>query len=309
VKINGISRLVATNSTADILIIGVAGTVITNGVIGPDATGHKWNLPASVTIPAGGAITITATCQDLGAITAAIGILNKIATPVYGWQSANNPAAASVGNPVESDAELRIRQGLATTLRALTVMEAIVAAVAAIAGVSRSIGYENDSNITDSDGVSAHSISMVVEGGDSQVIGDTIASKKTPGTGTYGTTPISTYDSRGVLNVINFFRPIVATIGVEVTITALSGYTSGYAGQIKTAVADTLNNLAIGDDVLITKLYVPANLPNLAAGATFDISLIRIKKNAGAFDTTNVVLVFNEVAECTPTVDVTVIVL
>jgi hypothetical protein len=70
-----------------------------------------------------------------------------------------------------------------------------------------------------------------------------------------------------------------------------------------------LNNLTIGDDVLLTKLYVPANLPTLAAGATFDISLIRIKKNAGAFGTTNIVLAFNEVAECTPTVDVTVIVL
>ena len=93
------------------------------------------------------------------------------------------------------------------------------------------------------------------------------------------------------------------------TITPLTGYTTGFADLIAAAVADSIRNLEIGDDVLITKLYVPANLPGTAAGATFDISLLRIKKNAGSFGTSNLTLAFNEVAECDPAVDVTVIVL
>lgn len=308
VKINGIRRRAATYSTADLLIIGTAGTVIVNGQA-EDTLGQKWNLPASVTIPPGGSVTVTATAVDIGAITAAANTINKIATPTLGWQSVDNVAAATVGDPVETDAELRRRQTFSTALPSLTVLDGTVGAVASLAGVTRFRGYENDSNATDANGIPAHSIAIVVEGGDQQAIGDAIAIKKTPGTGTYGTTTVTTYDQYGLPNLINFFRPTPATIGVEVTVQALTGYTTGFADLIAAAVAASIQALEIGDDVLITKLYVPANLPGQAAGATFDITQLRIKKNAGAFGTSNLTLAFNEVAECDPAVDVTVIVL
>lgn len=308
VKINGIRRRTATYSTADLTIIGTAGTVIINGQA-EDALTRKWNLPALITIPPGGLIVVTATAADIGAITAGPSTINKIATPTLGWQSVDNAAPATAGDPVETDAELRRRQTFSTALPSLSVLDGIVGAVASIDGVTRFRGYENDSNATDADGIPAHNIAIVVDGGDSQAIGDAIAIKKTPGTGTYGTTAVTTYDQYGIPNTINFFRPTPAVIGVEVTITAFAGYTTGYADLIAAAVAESQQALDIGDDVLITKLYVPANLPGTQAGATFDISQIRIKKNAGAFGTTNIALAFNEVAECDPAIDVTVIVL
>lgn len=308
VKINGIRRRAATYSTADLLIIGTAGTVIANGQV-EDTLSQKWNLPALVTIPPGGSITVTATAVDIGAITAAANTINKIATPTLGWQSVNNVAAAAVGDPVETDAELRRRQTFSTALPSLTVLDGTVGAVASVPGVTRFRGYENDSDVTDANGIPAHSIAIVVEGGDQQAIGDAIAIKKTPGTGTYGTTTVTTYDQYGLPNLIKFFRPTLATIRVEVTIQALTGYTTGFADLIAAAIAASIQALEIGDDVLITKLYVPANLPGQAAGATFDITQLRIKKNAGAFGTSNLTLAFNEVAECDPVVDVTVIVL
>ena len=308
VKINGIRRRAATYSTADLLIIGTAGTVIANGQA-EDTLSQKWNLPASVTIPPGGSVTVTATAVDIGDITAAANTINKIATPTLGWQSVDNVAAATVGDPVETDAELRRRQTFSTALPSLTVLDGTIGAVASVPGVTRFRGYENDSDVTDANGIPAHSIAIVAEGGDQQAIGDAIAIKKTPGTGTYGTTTVTTYDQYGLPNLINFFRPTPATIGVEVTIQALTGYTTGFADLIAAAVAASIQALEIGDDVLITKLYVPANLPGQAAGATFDITQLRIKKNAGAFGTSNLTLAFNEVAECDPAVDVTVIVL
>lgn len=308
VKINGIRRRAATYSTADLTIVGQAGTIILGGQA-EDTLSQKWSLPSSVTIPPGGSIVVTATAVEIGAITAQPNTINKIATPTLGWQTVNNAAAATVGDPVETDAELRRRQTFSTALPSLSVLDGTIGAVASIAGVTRFRGYENDSNTTDADGIPAHSIAIVAEGGDSQAIGEAIANKKTPGTGTYGTTTVTTYDEYGLPNLINFFRPIPATIGVEVTITPLTGYTTGFADLIAAAVAESIRNLEIGDDVLITKLYVPANLPGTAAGATFDISLLRIKKNAGSFGTSNLTLAFNEVAECDPAVDVTVIVL
>ena len=308
VKINGIARLVASYSTADLTIVGQAGAVILNGQA-KDTLDQKWNLPASVTIPVGGSIVVTATAAEVGAVSAAAGTINKIATPTLGWQTVNNVAAATIGDPVESDAELRRRQAQSTMIPSLSVLEGIVGAVASPSGVNRYRGYENDTNTTNADGIPAHAISLVVAGGTIQAVAEAIASKKTPGTATYGTTSYTTYDQYGVPNVISFFRPTPATIGVEVTITALTGYTTNFADLIKAAVAQSIQSLEIGDDVLITKLYVPANLPGTAAGATFDISLLRIKKNAGAFGTSNLVLAFNEVAECDPATNVTVIVL
>ena len=307
VKINGILRRVATYSQVDLRIVGQVGTTINNGQA-EDTLGQKWNLPVSVTIPVGGEITVTAQAADIGDVSAAAGTITKIATPTLGWQTVENLLPAVEGEPVESDAELRVRQTVSTAIPSLSVLDGTVGAVASLAGVTRFRGYENDSNATDANGIPAHSIAIVVEGGDAQAIGDAIATKKTPGTGTYGTTTVTTYDAYGLPNDINFFRPTPATIGVEVTVQALTGYTTGFADLIAAAVAEQINNLQIGDDVLITKLYVPANLPGNAAGSTFDITQLRIKKNAGAFGTSNVGLAFNEVAECDPTTDVTVIV-
>src|SRR5689334_19787022 len=62
-KINGLTKAVATKSTVDVTIEGTTGTVINNGVVG-DVNNNKWDLPATVTIPASGTITITATAQE-----------------------------------------------------------------------------------------------------------------------------------------------------------------------------------------------------------------------------------------------------
>ncbi len=305
VKINGIKRRVPTFSTADLLIVGQQGTTLTDS-LAEDANGNKWAIPSPTVIPISGSITVTATCQTIGAISAGANTINKIATPTLGWQTVTNPLAATEGEPVESDAQLRSRQTVSTALPSLSVLDGTIGAVANVAGVVRFRGYENDSNVTDADGIPAHNIAIAVEGGDVQEIADAIAVKKTPGTGTYGTTSATTYDVYGVPNTINFFRPTPATIGVEVTLDPLAGYTSGYADLIKQAVADSINALPIGDDVLITRLYVPANLAGQPEGMTYDLNLVRIKKNAGAFGTSNIVIAFNEAAECTPA-DVTVI--
>lgn len=295
VKINGIRRQSPTFSTADLRIVGQVGTTILNGQA-IDTLGQKWNLPASVIVPIAGEITVTATAADIGAISAAANSINKIGTPTLGWQTVNNVLAAAEGAPVESDADLRARQIVSTALPSLSVMDGTVGAVANVPGVTRYRGYENDTAVTNADGIPRNSISIVAEGGDNQAIADAIARHKTPGTGTYGTTVITTYDAKGVPNVIRFYRPTVVQIKVEVTIKALQGYTTSYGALIKQSVVDFINALAIGDDVLGTKLFVPAYLPGTTAGATFNVQDLRLAKLADPFGYTDVPIAFNEAA-------------
>ncbi|MBC6536217.1 baseplate J/gp47 family protein, partial [Citrobacter amalonaticus] len=72
VKINGIARKGATNSTVDLLLTGTAGTTITNGSV-RDQNNIIWNLPASVSISVDGTVQATATSANSGAIAALAG--------------------------------------------------------------------------------------------------------------------------------------------------------------------------------------------------------------------------------------------
>jgi len=296
VKINGIARAVATSSTVDLLLTGQIGVTINNGVA-EDTLGQKWLLPASVTIPAGGSITITATAEKIGSINAAAFTISKIATPTLGWHTVINLAVAVTGAPVESDGTLRDRQEVSTMIPSLSVMEGIVGGVASVAGVQKYRGYENDTNITDLEGIPAHSIAIVALGGDSTEIAQAIAAKKTAGTGTYGTTSVIVYDDYGVPNTINFFRPILAIISVRVTIITKAGYVSGTADLIKQAVVDHINASQIGDDVYVSQIAGAANLNSTDEGRSFDVSLIENKlEPSPTWDTTNIILGYIDLA-------------
>lgn len=298
VKLNGLKRHEATFSTADLLVTGQVGTTIVDG-IAQDGDGTQWMLPSPTVIPVTGDITVTAVAREAGARLALPGTIETIGTPTRGWQSVTNLSAAVAGEPVESDAELRRRQSVSTALPSLTVFEGTIGAVASISGVSRYRGYENDTNVTDGDGIPAHSISLVVEGGDAQAIGQAIADKKTPGTGTYGTTAVTVVDNYGVSRVIRFYRPTLVTIKTAITLTALTGYTAAIEASIKQAVVDFLLGLSIGDDVEWAEVFVPANVGLLPGSKTYKISALTIGKSGGPMGTSDLVIAFNEAASAT----------
>jgi len=299
VKINGIAVTPASRSTADVRIVGQVGTLITNGTV-RDSNGITWSLPASVVIGIDGAVTVTATCQIDGAVVAPAGSITEIGTPTRGWQSVTNPTAATAGRKVETDAELRQRQSKSVAIPSLTVLDGIMGAVATLDGVERYRGYENDTSVEDANGLPPHSISLVVAGGDAAAIAKTIATKKTPGGGTYGTTTISVTDKYGIVHPISFFRPTSVDIFARVEIKALQGYTSAVGEEIRTAVAAYINEIEIGDPVYLTRLFLPANLNGSADSATFDITDLQIGTSPGSLAPANVIIGFNAAAACSP---------
>lgn len=295
VKLNGIRRLAPTASTVDVKVTGVAGTTITGGVVSNE-DGVRWSLPATVTIPPAGEITVTATCTQLGAIASAIGTVTRISTPTYGWQSVTNLSAAAPGSPVETDAKLRARQALSVAVPSQSIFEGIVGSVANLAGVTRIRGYENDTDTTDANGIPSHSIALVVEGGIAADIAQTIADKKTPGTGTAGSTSLTVMDSTGGSHLIRFARPTVAQIKIALTIHGVTGYSSSILPTIKQAIVDYLNSLAIGESVIYSRLFVPANLDNVGLGLTYNVTALTVARDAGAFGTSSITIGYNEVA-------------
>jgi uncharacterized phage protein gp47/JayE len=297
VKLNGLLRNTATNSTAVGNVVGTVGTVITNGVV-QDANGNLWNLPASVTIPIGGSIAVTVTAQNAGNLTAPAGTISKVYNPQLGWQSFTSTADAVVGSPIELDATLRARQGVSSSLPALGIKEAIYAAIANVTGVTRSTVYENDTGATDSNGIPAHTISAVVDGGSIAAITAAIASKKPPGGQTYGSTSGVVYDQYGLPVTINYYVLAHVQIYFAVTIKALPGYVSTTGTALIAALVAFAKALAIGEGVYTSQAQAAAGLINQAIGQTYYITAFTLGVAPAPVGTANIAIAFNQIADC-----------
>lgn len=291
VKINGIRRKTGSHSTVDVRIVGVPGTTIINGVV-RSAADNKWDLPPSVVIPASGEIIVTVTAQEKGAVAAAPGEVNEIATPTRGWQTVSNPAAAALGASAESDAELRQRQTYSVALPSRTIFAGTLGAVANVEGVQKYTGFENDSDETDTNGIPAHSIAVIVQGGDAQEIASAILHKKTPGCGTFGTTSETITDADGFTNMIRFSRPVSVALEAQIMITPESGYVSSIGNDIRAAVVEYIENLAIGQAVSVSQLVSVA----VRAGSYYDVSSVKIAKAGQTLTASNIAMAFNELA-------------
>lgn len=301
VKINGIARLVPSRSTVDLLCVGQTGTVVTGGVAS-DTQGNRWDL-ADFVIPLSGEITVSATAQKLGSIRAPKNTVTTIATATRGWQSVTNLLPATVGAEVESDSALKARQKVSTALPSNTVLEGLIGAVAEVPSVTRYRAYENDHDGPDVNGQPGHSIAVVVEGGDAATIAARIATKKAPGTGTYGTTAVTVTDAYGIPRVISFFRPVPRSISVVVHLKPLAGFTSAVQAKIQSRVADYINSLPIGDDLVVSRLYGPATLTDKETPDpdenTYAVSYIEVGITPGPLSRDDMVLAFNEAAQTT----------
>lgn len=298
VKLNGIARHTPSYSQADVTLIGQAGTV-TGEVVVNDSAGNGWFVQ-SVTIPASGSIVATATCNALGTITAAPGDISNIQTVTRGLQAAFNVNAATPGAPVEGDAPLRRRQELSTAVPARGTSEAARGAILAIAGVTACRVYENDDDVTDSKGQPPHSLAFIVDGGDAQAVGDMIRRKKGGGVSTFGTTRVTSYDRAGLPHVVAFFRSITTPITVYLAVTPLQGYNSDVQDTIRTTVAAWINGLDEGQDIVRSRVAMPANLFGQFPSNTFRLDDIRLARDGQGASASDVAIGFNERATCTP---------
>lgn len=295
VKINGIKRQSATYSTVSVTISGIAGTVITNGIV-LDKGSIKWDLPSTVTIPDSGSIDVTATCEIAGPIVANIGEITGIYNPIYGWNGVYNSKSATLGSEVETDSKLRKRQATSTAQPSKTVLEGTKGAVASVDGVTRSEVYENDKGETDSRGLPPHSITAVVENGADADIAQAIFAHKTPGCYTNGDVEIEVTDSAGEVTPIRFFRIEYVDIDVVVNVKALKNYTTATTSDIKINLETYLNSLGIGSNLDISTLWGIALQANSDLTIpTFSITGLTAARHGETQGTNEIDLSFKEI--------------
>ncbi len=294
VKINGIRRIGASYSTCNVTLSGTPNTVINNGKL-QDNNNILWDLPTTVTLDNNGSATVSVQCEQTGAVIVGTNSF-IIATPLYGWMGVTNTANVNVGTDIEADSALRSRQAQSTSLSSLTVLDSLKAMIMAVQGVSRSQAYENFTNTTDSNGLPAHSVTCVVEGGTDYDVANAIYLKRGIGPLTNGTTSVEIEDQYSQLTNISFYRPSYVDVDITINVKKLNNYTSQTSINIQNAVANFLNSFSIGNSLSNSGLWGAA-LSSMQSlnNPTFSITSITDTRHGSVQSTQDIALAFNEV--------------
>lgn len=233
---------------------------------------------------------------EVGVINQDANTITEIVTPVLGWDSVTNPLDTSPGRLVETDEELRLRFRNTKLERSSNILDSLYSAINNIDGVTEVAIYENDTDITDSNGVLPHSFLPVILGGSSQIIAETIWQNKPMGIASQGNTVVPITDSQGFLHNIGFERPTPVTIYVDMVLSLNSEapiqFPSDGADQIRAAIQTyASDNFGVGKDVIYSRMFTPINtIPGHQIDSLF------IGTTPIPIGTSNIVVAFDEIS-------------
>ena len=193
--INGIVRQGGTYTVTPITVVatqacvlyGLNQTVEDVFTISDDA-GNNWKLQTTQTIATPGTNIYNFQAENPGAVTTTLNTITSQVTVVLGVSSVNNPTAlTTLGIDEESDLQFRTRRSASVSLQSTGYFSSLQAALENINGVTNAKIYENDTDITDTNGVPPHSIWVIVAGsGTSADIAQAIYIKRNAGCGMLG---------------------------------------------------------------------------------------------------------------------------
>lgn len=260
IKLAGITRRPATRSQVDVTVTTDRALTLPSGYTVEDDLGQKW-LTLSTFSASTGANTVTLFAENFGAVDADPVTVTEPVTVVIGVLSVSNPAAATVGIEEETDEELRIRRNRSLETPQSSSIGRLFTALSNLANVTDLAVYENDTDTTDSDGIPAHSLFVIVEGGATDDIVETMAKNKTGGkgmlgtvTGTWSETVIRPDGSEFVfIHEMTFDRPTVTSIEVRLNATRKDASVPVDTALIAEKIAE--KSLNIGENLLANDLY------------------------------------------------------
>ena len=306
----GKPRKIGTASSVVLKLEGVDGTIVNkDSEFKSTIDGTIWKTILKATIDSTGEVLVSATCTTLGAVDASAGDITNIVSPVAGLSSATNPDSAVPGENPETDTQLRERRQRSVATTGSNQADNMYSVIATLPSVGEVKIYENFSNTTDANNVAAHSLGIIVSGGDNQAIADAIYSKKNPGCGLsflgadaayHVTQSVTSPVTNNQMN-ISFSRPEPVTIYLTANISDDGTLPTDADVLISKAIVDytrgateyTLgfrkNGFNIGDDVIFSSLYTPVNQILGSFGASF-VTSITIGKASGSQAAANIVI-------------------
>jgi len=282
IKLSGITRRPATRSQVDVTVVTDRPLTLPIDYTVEDDLGQSWSTLAVRTLIAG-TTTVTLFAVDFGAIEADADTIVNPVTVVIGVGSVTNPTAATVGIDEETDQELRVRRNKSLETPQSSSTGRMFTALASVPNVTDVAVYENDTATMDADGIPAHSLWVVVEGGAVAAIVETMTKNKTGGKGMVGAvTGTFSEDFKRpngttftIVHSMTFDRPVDVPVLVRLDATRKDAANPVDEALISQAIAARTFN--IGENLLAGDLYRLA----FNAGESFIPTNLEISLTAG----------------------------
>lgn len=311
--LTGTMRSEGTRSTITGFVLnGTPGIPVPAGTVFESVTtGTRWTLDASWSLNTSGTASVDITCEDVGPTEADANTITRIITTVPGLTSVNNPAPATPGTNVESDSSLRVKRATAVGRPGNNQIDSMLGEIYAVEGVRRLKIYENDTNITDGNGLPPHSIAVIVDGASDTDVAKAIYIKKNPGVMLHQagdpvdilvTSPTYPDNTKN----ISFSRPYYVDMIINITIKNDGTLPSNTQDLIREAFIEfaagglvpaeygfKVDGFDIGEAVPFSTLYTPINKVIGQYGNSYVQSMTA---NGG---TSNVTIAFNQLSRWT----------
>jgi uncharacterized phage protein gp47/JayE len=212
-----------------------------------DNTGTEFILLDTFNAPTAGTYNLTFRAKELGSITTTPNTITNPITEVLEVTNIDNPSGAlEVGVNGELDSELKIRAKKSTANRSTGFIDGLTGLLLTTTGVTDVKVYENNTDVTDANGIPSHSIWVICEGGANTDIANVIYNTINAGCGMKGNLTIDIVTINGSIFVAKFDRPTSKNLYIKFEIKAtIAGQTFDEDG-IKDYIVNNLD-FSIGD--------------------------------------------------------------
>lgn len=281
-----------------------ANNVNGTGYTVQDDAGNQFILIDSDTLTAG-THSLNFRAQQLGQVETTVNTIVNPVTIVLGVTAINNPSGAlEVGQNEETDAELRVRRQQSVAIASTGYLNGLLAAVLNLTGVTDASLYENVTDAVDGDGIPAHGIWLIAEGGANTDIGNAIYTKKSYGANMKGAVEVDITTASGDIFVAKFDRPTPADLYIRFDIQPTAAGAIFDQAAIKQYLVDNLSykigQFAETSNITLTALLaitanggqgVPLNVEISDDGLAWDDYLPTATKDAQwTVDTTRITI-------------------
>jgi len=173
-----------------------------------DDAGTQFILLDTFNALSAGTYLLTFRAKDLGSITTLPNTITNPITVVIGVIGINNPSGVlELGVDGESDSALKVRATRSTANKSKGFIDGLTGLLLDVEGVTDAVAYENFTSVIDSNGVPAHGIWVICEGGANTDIANVIYATKNAGCDQRGNIIVDFTTVNGSIFEAKFDRP------------------------------------------------------------------------------------------------------
>ena len=241
-----------------------------------DTNGNRWILAESQSLAAGTHL-LNFRAGELGSVTALPNTITVMETIVAGVSSVNNPAINYVtGDVGESDSEFRRRRNQSMAVPSQGFDDSMQSQLLNLDNVTEAKVFQNRTGST-VDGIPAHTVWVVVKGGDSDEIGQVIYANIPPGIPMQGSESVVITKPSGSTETVYYDLPTAVDLYISVTIKLTGGaidedYLKEQLSQLNFEIGQAVESANITTEIknIIGNNGAPYNVELSNDGLTFE---------------------------------------